>query len=138
MKENDGALQTIMRYVPSGPKRDELMQLICIGAKFKRQQAAGKRPGHLSHIVLECANHIGHRCSFEQLLNQLEIMATRREVHGDKESPVEKVNKEWEIVTIHFPKRGRVHVPFKTLRNHLTNSKKRLLAAIPVSGKAGI
>ena len=121
----------LVRYVPAGPKRDELLALVRIGIKFGPQQRIGKRPGCLAQLVLDCARRAGPTYSFAQLLDQLELEAARRELHGEQASPVEKVDRVWQLATAHLPKRGRVQVPFKTLQNHLTDSKKKLRAAIP-------
>lgn len=120
-----------MRYVPAGPRRDELLALVRIGIKFERQHHVGKRPGCLAQMVLDCARRAGPPFSFAQLLDQLELEAARRELDGEQASPVERVDRIWELVTVHLPGQGRVQKPFKTLQNHLTDSKKKLRAAIP-------
>jgi len=121
----------LVRYIPAGPKRDELMELVRIGSKFERQQHIGKRPGCLAQLVLDCAGRTGPPYSFAQLLDQLELEAARRELDGERASPIEKVDRIWQLVTVHLPGQGRVQKPFKTLQNHLTDSKKKLRAAIP-------
>lgn len=132
------ATETLVRHVPAGPKRDELIELVRIGIKFQRQQHAGKRPGHLAQLVLDCAKSAGPPYSFAQLLDQLELEAARRQLHGERASPVEKIDRIWQLATVHLPKRGRVQVPFKTLQNHLTDTKKKLREEFPALGKSGI
>lgn len=129
-KWSDTATGTAAHYIPAGPKRDELLGLVRIGIKFK-QQHAGKRPGCLAHLVLDCARRGGPPYSFEQLLDELELEAARRELDGEGASPVEKIDRVWQLATVHTPARGRVQVPFATLRNHLTYAKKCLRAEIP-------
>jgi len=126
----DSAIQTLLGYVPPGPELDELIELVRIGVKFKAQHA-GRRPGPLSRLVLDCAKRIGPLCSFAQLLGQMESEAARRELHGAHASPIEKIDHTWQMATVHLPLRGRVQVPFKTLQNHLTESKKKLRAENP-------
>lgn len=111
-------------YLPPGERRDEILGLIRIGLRFREQQV-GKRPGILSRLVLECARRIGKPYSFAQLLDELELEAARRDLYGEQASPVEKVDRIWQLVTIHT-KKGREQKPFGTVRNHLTRAKKRI------------
>jgi hypothetical protein len=136
MRPTDSAIDStatglLVRYVPAGPKRDELLALVRIGTTFWRQWHIGKRPGCLAQLVFDCTRRAGPPYSFAQLLDQLELAAARRALHGEQASPVEKIDRIWQLATVHLPKRGRVQVPFKTLQNHLTDSKKKLRAAIP-------
>lgn len=131
----EDATSALVRYVPAGREQDELLGLVRLGLRFKAQQA-GKRPGTLSRLILSCARHAGPPYRFEQLLDQLELCAARRELNGEHASPVEKVDRTWNLITIHLPRRGRVQVSFATARNHLTTSKKILLAEFPLSAKA--
>lgn len=128
---DSAATGLLVRYVPAGPKRDELLALVRIGIKFERQQHIGKRPGCLAQLVLDCARRAGPPYSFAQLLDQLELEAARRELHGEQASAVERIDRIWQLATVHLPRRGRVKVPFKTLQNHLTDSKKKLHTKIP-------
>jgi len=110
---------------PSYPDvHEEALRLITIGMKFDQR---GKRPGQLAHLVLDCAKRAGRPHSFEQLLHELELEAARRDLHGEQVSPVEKIDRIWELATIHLQKRGRAQIPFGTLRNHLTRAKKNIL-----------
>ena len=109
-------------HLPAGPERDEILGLIRLGAHFKAQQV-GKRPGLLARLVLDCARRAGPPYSFAQLLDELALEAARRALHGEQASPVEKVDRVWQLATIHLPKHGGVPVPFKTLQNHLTTAK---------------
>lgn len=118
-------------HLPRGKRRDEALTLIRLGAKFQASQI-GKRPGLLSRLVLDCARRAGPPYSFAQLLDELEREAARRELHGEAASPIEKVDRIWQLVTIHVKQR-RVQVPFATLRNHLTAAKIKLRADIPAS-----
>jgi hypothetical protein len=109
--------------LPEGPERDELLELVRIGLTFRAQQV-GRRPGPLARLVQTCAQRAGTPCTFDQLLEELEREAARRTLQGEKASPVEKVDRIWQQAIIHLPKRGRAHIPFGTLRNHLTKARK--------------
>jgi hypothetical protein len=60
-------------------------------------------------------------------LYELELEAARRELAGEKASPIEKVDRIWEVLTYHDPKKGRMQMPFGTLRNQLTQAKKQII-----------
>lgn len=123
------------KHLPQGKRRDEVLGLVRIGLKFKSQQV-GKRPGFLAKLVLDCSRRDGPPYSFARLLDELERSAACRELHGEAAGPVEKVDRIFELVTIHT-KRGRVQVPFSTVRNHLTTAKKCLLTELPLAAKPG-
>lgn len=116
-------------YVPPGKMRDEIIGLIHTGIQFQRQHV-GRRPGQLSRLVLDCARRIGKPYSFAQLLDELELEAARRNLYGERASPIEKVDRIFELVTVHL-KQVRKQVPFGTVRNHLTRAKKILHDDIP-------
>lgn len=120
----EGATGALVKYVPAGPEQDELLGLLRMGILFKKQQQ-GKRPGILSRLVLTCAKRVGPSCSFASLLDELSLEAARRDLHGVQASPVEKVDRIWDLITIHT-KRGREQIPFGTVRNHLTDARKIL------------
>jgi hypothetical protein len=111
----------------------DLTPLARLGAKFKAQQV-GRRPGALSRLVLDCARRAGAPYSFAQLLDELSLEAARRELHGERASPVEKVDRIWELLTWHT-KKCRVQTPFGTVRNHLTAARKNLKAELLSCGK---
>ena len=130
----DTATGMLVSFVPDGPQRDELLGLVRIGIKFDRQHI-GKRPGALSRLVLNTARDAGPPYSFESLLDGLERLAARREIHGETASCVERVDRVWCLMTIHLPKKGRVQVSFGTVRNHLSAAKKSLSAEFPLAAK---
>lgn len=105
----------LVKHVPDGPERDELLGLVRLGVTF-RSQHCGRRPGFLTTYLRDLAATLTKR-SFEALLLELELAAVRRDVHGETASPIERVCREWEVVTYHDPKHGRRQVTFKTLRN---------------------
>ncbi len=128
-KSNPTATGWADAHLPRGRRRDEILGLIRLGATFKAQQC-GKRPGVLSVLVLDCARQAGPPYTFAKLLDQLELAAARRELHGEVANPVEKIDRIWQLVTVHLPRRGRVQVPFASLRRHLTTAKNNLRADI--------
>lgn len=103
--------------------RDELLVLIRLGVKF-RAQHTGKKPGFLACYLADLAKRINGPLTFDSLLLELRYQARVREVQGAAASPVEKVDAQWELLTYHDPRRGRLQMPFGTLRNHLTTLKK--------------
>lgn len=98
-----------------------------VGEKFLGQQV-GRRQGLLYRLVEDCARKAGPPYCFESLIWELELMAARRTLNGSEASPVEKVDRIWQLLTIHD--KGRKQVAFGTLRNHLTTAKKNLLNEI--------
>ena len=131
----DTATGTVARHMPAGAELDGVLVVIRAGVKFWKQQHAGKGPGQLSRLVLACARRAGAPYSFEQLLWEFDLEAGRRAHAGERASPVEEVNRAWLLVTLHVHGRGRVQVPFGTLRNRLTVARKILHAEIPVPPK---
>lgn len=119
-------------YLPDGDESAEILTLIRLGQKFQAQHT-GKRPGPLAKLVLDCARRGGPPFTFAKLLDEMELSAARRELHGEAASPVEKVDRVWQLVTIHLPKQGRVQKPWSTLQNHFTAAKKNLVDEIPGS-----
>ncbi|MDZ4202790.1 MAG: hypothetical protein U1C96_11675 [Gallionella sp.] len=134
MAEVHEMVALVTAHVPASPQRDDLISVIRIGIKFKHQHG-GKKPGALSRLVLDCARRAGPPHSFEQLIAEMELSAARRELYGECASPIEKIDRVWQLATIHLPKRGRVQVPFGTVRNHLTSAKKLLSAPFIVPPK---
>lgn len=102
------------------------MALIRLGMVF-RAQHTGKRPGPLAHLIFDCAKRAGPPHTFARLLDELELAAARRELDGPQAAPIEKVDRVWQIITIHT-KKGREQISFGTVRNHFTKARKILLA----------
>lgn len=134
MAEVHEMVDLVNAYIPVGHRRDELISVIRIGIKFMSQHG-GKKPSALSRLVLDCARRAGPPHSFDQLIAEMELSAARRELYGERASSIEKIDRVWQLATIHLPKRGRVQVPFGTVRNHLTSAKKLLSAPFIVSPK---
>ena len=114
----------IDRLKKAMPGDAELLELVKLGLRFKKNQSGGK-PRYFSKYLVSIINGI-KKPTFKNILHELELESARRELHGEKASPVEKVDRIWELVTYHDPKKGRVQMPFGTLRNHLTKAKKKL------------
>lgn len=127
-----------MRYIPAGAKRDELLGLVRIGITFSQQQHAGRRPGFLHRYITGITKRIKPPATFERLLEELELEAARRNLGADGEAgtPIETVNRVWELVTYHHPKRGRLQVAFGTLRNYFTAAKKDN-SRVPLNRESG-
>lgn len=102
----------------------ELYELAELGRKFRAQQSRGRRPGFLRQHVAELVKRARSPMTFEALLQELELEAALRESDGERASPVEKVDRIWGLLTIHVPSKGRRQIPFGTLRNTLTQSRR--------------
>lgn len=112
--------------LPPSPEREEALALIRLGLSFQKHHRVGKRPGPLKAYLLKVTGRIESPITFEKLLEELELEAVRRDMHGTTASPVEKVDRIWEIITYHHPRAGRQQLTFKTIRNHFTWCKLNL------------
>lgn len=101
--------------LPAGYEREQLMELVTIGAAFRDQQR-GRRPGFLRRYVEATVSTLTER-TFDALLVELELQAMRRNVLGAKSSPIERVDRAFEIVTWHDPRHGERQTSFKRFRN---------------------
>lgn len=112
--------------IQPSPERDEIIGLVRLGLSFKKQQTVGKRPGFLKGYLLELLPTIEGPATFDRLLEELELEAARRDLYGASESPIEKVDRVWEVVTFWHPKSGRQQLTFKSIRNKLSWCKANL------------
>lgn len=118
--------------LPPGPERDEMLGLVRLGARFKAQQA-GRRRGHLHKYIVDIVSGMKLPVSFDRLLDELELAAARRELQGAAASPIEKVDRVFDLVTHHNPRAGRRQITFGRLRNIFTIAKRE---RFPPSAKA--
>jgi hypothetical protein len=102
------------------------MNLVRLGLSFEQQQRLGKRPGFLKGYLLKLLPTIEGTVTFDRLLAELELEAARREMYGTEASPIEKVDRVWQIVTYHHPKTGRQQLTFKSIMNKLSWCKSNL------------
>jgi hypothetical protein len=112
--------------LPPSPEREELLTLVKLGLSFQRQQRIGKRPGFLKDYLLRLLTTIEGTVTFDRLLQELELEAARRDIYGENESPIEKVDRVWEIISYHHPRTGRQQLSFKSIRNKLSWCKANL------------
>ena len=112
--------------LPPSPEREELLALVRLGLSFQKQQRIGKRPGFLKDYFLKLLSAIEGPVTFDRLLQELELEAARRAMYGEEESPIEKVDRVWEIITYHHPRTGRQQLAFKSIRNKLSWCKANL------------
>lgn len=124
----------LVAYIPPGDELDEFLGLVRIGVKFAAQHT-GKKPGALSHYLLGVVRSVGPDCTFEQLIDRLEDEMARHRLFGADSMCVENVNRVWEIVNFHDPRKGAVDITFGTLRNRLTEAKKILQAEKTITAK---
>jgi len=113
---------TLVRHIPAGPARDELLGLVRVGIKFQEQQHVGRRPGFLHHYITGLVSGLEAPATFERLIVALELAAARR--NGASETPIEQCSRSFELLTYHDPKRGRQQVTFGRLRNIFTEAKR--------------
>jgi hypothetical protein len=106
--------------LPPSPEREEILTLVRLGLSFQKQQRIGKRPGFLKGYLQELLPKIEGPITFGRLLHELELEAARRDMYGEEESPIEKVDRVWETVVYHHPKTGRQLLSFKSIRNKLS------------------
>lgn len=112
------------RLMKALPGDEELLMLVQTGIKFC-QQRRGKSPGFLHNYITDIVSEMPNP-TFKCLLSELEFEAARRSLYDEDESPIEKVDRVWELMTYHHPRKGRTQIPFSTLRNYLTKAKKEI------------
>jgi hypothetical protein len=112
--------------LPASPERDEVLSVVRLGLSFQQQQRTGKRPGFLKGYLLKLLPTIEGAVTFDRLLAELELEAARREMYETEASPIEKVDRVWQIVTYHHPKTGRQQLTFKSIMNKLSWCKSNL------------
>lgn len=117
-------------FLPEGPEREEALGLIRLGIKF-RNQHSGRKRGFLFNYVKRLAAKDGVT-SFGALVGELELEAARRNLYGERASPVEKVDRVWGLVTLHLPGKGEVRRTFHTLENIFSKVR---TANTPMPGK---
>lgn len=113
--------ESLVRAMPPGPERDQVLALLRFAIAFKAQHA-GRRPGFLAKEIARIVEKIGDPVTFERVLDEIELATVRRDRDGN--SAFEQVNRVWSLVTYHDPRRGRVQVTFATIRNKVTACKK--------------
>jgi hypothetical protein len=112
--------------LPPSPEREEILTLVRLGLSFQRQQNIGKKPGFLKNYLLKLLSAIEGPITFDRLLQELELEAARRNMYGEKASPIEKVDRVWQLVSYYHPRTGRQQIPFKSIRNKLSWCKANL------------
>lgn len=117
-------IASLMLLLPPGPERDKLQHLARVGLAFEAQQH-GRKPGFIRQYVAGIVARLPAPVTFGKLLEEMELEAARRATQPGAAVPIETVNRVWGLVTYHHPRKGRVQVTFKTLRNHLTPCKKQ-------------
>ena len=106
--------------LPPGPEKDRIIGLVNLGLSFQKQQRIGKRPGFLKDYFLKLLSTIEGPVTFDRLLQELVLEVARRDMYGAEVSPIEKVDRVWEIITYHHPRTGRQQLTFKSIRNKLS------------------
>jgi hypothetical protein len=112
--------------LPPSPEREELLTLVRLGLSFQKQQRIGKRPGFLKDYLLSLLAKMEGPLTFDRLLQELELEAARRDMYGENESPIEKVDRIWSLLTYHHPRTGRQQLSFKSIQNKLSWCKANL------------
>lgn len=116
--------QILAKVQAAFPDDDQILAIIELGLKFKKAQS-GRSVDYFGRYLDGVIQRL-HSPTFKNLLEELELEAARRDMYGVRASPIEKVDRVWELVTFHS-KKERLQMPFSTLRNRLTQSKKRII-----------
>lgn len=124
MQPPDAEIDQLTGLIPEGPRRAELVELLRLGVAF-RAQRCGRRLGFFQRYLQDIIDRLGESVTMAGVLEELEVAAARRNLDGPTASPIEKIDRIWQIVTYHHPKRGRVQITFKTLQNKITLCKKK-------------
>ena len=111
--------------LPPGDDLDTALGLVRIGLRFREQQC-GRRTDAFTRYVVGLVAELP-KPTFAGLLERLDLEASRRAAYGEHASPVEKVDRVWQLLTIHCPRRGRIQITFSTLRNKLTSAKNKAI-----------
>lgn len=109
------AERILSQALPDGGERDALLELLRIGSAFKTQHQ-GRKPGYLRQYIHCLVEELETR-SFEGLLRELEYRALMRSLQGERSSPIEKVDRSFELITWHDPRHGRSQTTFKRVAN---------------------
>ncbi len=130
MKDYSRATGLLVSLLPAdvdAEVRKELVTLLRNGIPFT-QQHCGKRPEFLHRYLASLVAKMPEPVSFEVLLQELEHAAERRALQrASHDEPIERVDHTGETVTYHDDRGRRVHVAFKTLRNHLSAARKKMI-----------
>lgn len=110
--------------------RAQVIELVRVGAQFKPQQKIGRRLDFCTRFIIDLARSLDQPVTFAALLDALETQAARREIHGAQAAPIEKIDRVWQVMTFHHPKRGRVQIAFGSLQNKLTLARKKIRADV--------
>jgi hypothetical protein len=108
----------VLRHVPAGIERDELLRLVRVGQAFARHHHAGGTRGFLHRHVCAVVSRMPAPGTFEMLVTELQLDARR----GD--GPVRHVSRSFSTLHYLHPERGESHVSFGRLRNIFTEAKK--------------
>lgn len=114
-----------MHLPPDGPVRDELLGLVRLGLAIEAQHT-GRKPGFLHNYLTGLAGCMGGDLSFNRLLLELRLAAKKRALLGENISPIENVDESFELLTYHDRRRGRIQMPFSTLRNKWSKVRKKI------------
>lgn len=107
--------------LPDGPERDELLGLIRVGLAFRGQQC-GRKPDQITNYIADLVSKLSKPTN-AALLERLESASTKHD-YGANEVAVVLVNRVFEVVQFHHPRRGTVEISFKRLQNVMTIAKK--------------
>lgn len=101
--------------LPDDDERAALLELLRIGSAFKAQHR-GRKPGYLRRYIDRLVDEL-EAPSFEGLLQELEYRAVMRSLQGEQSSPIEKVDRSFEVITWHDPHHGCRQTTFKRIAN---------------------
>lgn len=101
------------RYLPPGAETDEIIGMVRIVTAWRNSQS-GRRPGAVHKYLLEVADKLGDRLSFDDLVIELRIRVLRG---NDADMILDDVDTGNETVTWCEPGKDCHTMPFSTLQN---------------------
>jgi len=117
-------VERVSGLMPPGAELAAIIKLLRTGQKFLAQQR-GRKAGFLRNHLAAIMKRDPAPGNFEEMLEQLELDAVRRDRDGESAGPVHRVDRVWELVTYQHPKKKcEVKATFKTLRNIFTDCRK--------------
>ena len=115
----------LVRVCPPCDELPGLLVLVRLGQRFQAHQC-GKRPEFLARYVAELVAKMESPPTFERLLREMEFQAVRRATLGQTASPIEKIDREFGLLTYWNPKKGRLQTGFENVRKKFNAAKRQI------------
>ena len=112
------ATGALVRCVPEGPEREELLRLVRIGVEFARRQQLGRPRNALYAHVVAVVGRMPAPVTFDALVAELQLDAR------SGGTPILHVSRSFATVTYETERKDQIEITFGRLRNVLTDAKK--------------